>query len=232
MVDRIYIICEGQSENSFVKEILIPYLGNTVGWKCNIFPYTVITSQDRAAGKIYRGGILSFEKVKGDILKCLQFGYPVTTMFDFFRLPKDFPLYKEDSKKATALQKLECLEVGLKNWVFEQNMEIKKGYFIPYLQMHEFEALFYCDLKVLKNQYLLDEEQENIDKLIESVNAIPPEEINHGDETAPSKRLEKCIDYRKGNAVVYPLQKIGIPMMREKCPHFSQWINRLEQLMR
>ncbi|MCI8992175.1 MAG: DUF4276 family protein [Eubacterium sp.] len=58
--------------------------------------------------------------------------------------------------------------------------------FIPYIQLHEFEALLFTDITVLKKDYLEREDMVRIGKLYEDTKDIPPEEINHGEETAAS----------------------------------------------
>jgi hypothetical protein len=60
-----------------------------------------------------------------------------------------------------------------------------------------------------------------------------PELINDGEQTAPSKRIIQAIPSYEGAKVsVAPLmaQKIGLEIIRQKCPHFNQWIERLENL--
>lgn len=39
MADRIYIVCEGQSEGAFVKKILGPWFFEMTGYKCQLIPY-------------------------------------------------------------------------------------------------------------------------------------------------------------------------------------------------
>ena len=57
-----------------------------------------------------------------------------------------------------------------------------------------------------------------------------PELINDGVETAPSKRIIKCINcFDKANVGVDVLEKIGIQNIAEKCHHFSEWIKRIEE---
>ena len=91
MADIIYIVCEGQSENQFVKKILSPWILEHTEYRCKLMPYTVITSTDKRAGRVYRGGINSYKKVKRDLLNCMSYGHPVSSMIDFYRLPMDFP---------------------------------------------------------------------------------------------------------------------------------------------
>ncbi len=60
-----------------------------------------------------------------------------------------------------------------------------------------------------------------------------PELINEGNTTAPSKRIIDLIPEYEGEKVVAaPLtaRKIGIAKIREKCPHFNDWIGQLESL--
>ncbi|MCI8852118.1 MAG: DUF4276 family protein [Lachnospiraceae bacterium] len=98
------------------------------------------------------------------------------------------------------------------------------------MQLHEFEALLFSDIRVLKYDYLEPEDVIKIDRLYEETKDIPPEDINHGKETAPSKRLLQTIDYKKGGAVAEWLDLIGMNKIREKCPHFSEWLQILQGL--
>ncbi|MBK8042873.1 MAG: DUF4276 family protein [Haliscomenobacter sp.] len=60
-----------------------------------------------------------------------------------------------------------------------------------------------------------------------------PEEINESPETAPSKRIIQYLpDYEGQKAQVGPLvaEDIGLNLLRQKCPHFNDWINKLENI--
>jgi trehalose-6-phosphate synthase len=58
-----------------------------------------------------------------------------------------------------------------------------------------------------------------------------PELINDGETTAPSKRILKLIPtYKKITDGIIIARKIGLEIMREKCPHFNQWLTQLENL--
>ncbi len=94
----------------------------------------------------------------------------------------------------------------------------------------EFEALLFTDIRVLKEDYVAPEELVQIEKLYEQTKEIPPEEINHGAETAPSKRLLAAVNYKKGETVSDLLEITGVPAIREKCPHFSEWLDTLQKL--
>ena len=61
-----------------------------------------------------------------------------------------------------------------------------------------------------------------------------PEDINDGEMTAPSKRLIRHVPrYEKLKVSVGApaADAIGLAVLREKCPHFGQWLTRLERLV-
>lgn len=60
---------------------------------------------------------------------------------------------------------------------------------IPYLQRHEFEALVLASLDALK-EVLDPEEHQGVRVLLALIAAIKAEDVNDGEDTAPSKRLE------------------------------------------
>lgn len=62
-----------------------------------------------------------------------------------------------------------------------------------------------------------------------------PELIDDGETTAPSKRIIAEIPkYRHQKATAGPLiaSRIGVQIMRERCPHFNDWVTILEALDR
>ncbi len=230
MAKNMYVICEGQSENAFVRELLIPYVGEKSGWMINLWPTTVITSRNRRAGRIYRGGILGYEKAKSEIKRCMSTGNYVTTMFDFYALPNDFPGYTDAVRLTNDHEKTLILESALHDDIISMDRTFESDRFIPYIQLHEFEALIYTDLSALKQLYLSKEDHNEIDKLILETEGMMPEDINDSPETAPSKRLLERVNYKKGNSVIYPLKTIGIDTIRKKCPHFDAWLKSIEDL--
>lgn len=222
MPDFIYVVCEGQSEMTFVKQILSPYIQERSNYRCFLNPFVVITSFDRRKGRVFRGGLSDYQKPKNDILRCLKSGRPVTTMFDYFRLPTDFPGYEEMGALCEDNDKVRCLE----KWMRE---DIGNELFFPYISLHEFEALFYCDLETLKLLYTGHEDE--VEELKSEVKDRSPESINDGEETSPSKRLLNHLRYEKGSEIMIPLSHIGVEKMREKCPHFSEWVSRIEAIV-
>jgi len=100
--------------------------------------------------------------------------------------------------------------------------------YIPYVQLHEFEALLFSDISVIEDNFESGDFKD-YDYLLETDKAFSnPENINDGKTTSPSKRLNRIIgDYSK---VVYGsllAQEIGLDKIRERCPRFNNWIERL-----
>ncbi len=100
--------------------------------------------------------------------------------------------------------------------------------FIPYVQMHEFEALLFSDPALLAKGLDLPDDSE-VQRIRNKFHS--PEEINDGEQTAPSKRIKGLSSgYDKVLQGVLISQKIGLNVLRAQCPHFNGWIEKLEAL--
>jgi hypothetical protein len=222
----LYIVTEGQTESNFVKKVLGPYFS---GGGVTLIPCTLVTKNDKKAGRQYKGGISRYSKAKNDILKCLAYGRKrsdvyVSTMFDFYRLPNDFPGFNDAQRFNDPYKKAASLEDALKDDIDKNGTA-----FIPYLSLHEFEALLFSDIAVVRRHFF----EIDITPLINTDLEYPnPELINNGEQTSPSKRILQYVPgYAKHVDGVAIAQKIGLDVLRQKCKHFDGWIKRLERLM-
>ncbi|NJM93712.1 MAG: DUF4276 family protein [Cytophagales bacterium] len=80
--------------------------------------------------------------------------------------------------------------------------------------------------------FYLDKTAE-INKLKADISGMSPEDINDSADNAPSKRIEKRIpNYarQKTTAGVAAAAAIGLDHLRYRCPHFNDWITRLESI--
>lgn len=221
---RLNITAEGQTEERFVKQTLSGYLGH---FNISTDVRNVLTSKDKK--KCYRGGLISYEKAKKDILTWLKEDNNsearFTTMFDLYALPKDFPGYNESQKITEAYKKVEFLETA-----FKEDVNDKR--FIPYIQLHEFEALLLSKPQELELEYFEHAKAiKNLIKIVEEKGN--PELINDDPDTAPSKRIIKLIPEYECNKVSVGASIagiIGIEWLKEKCKHFNEWLLKLEQL--
>ncbi len=219
------ILVEGTTEEKFVKEILKPHL-NSKG----IYPKHRLVTTDKSQN--IGGGSANYAKIKNEINRLWKEknSQPVilTTMFDLYKLPNCFPNFDQASKLLDPYLKVKSLEDSFAS-------DIDDSRFIPYIQLHEFEALIFTDLEELYKDFPdNDQYKKGIDRLlVECRRYSSPELINQDITTAPSKRLEKVIPkYKKLKTSLAPqvVQKIGLAKIREKCPHFHQWITQLESL--
>jgi len=214
---KILILVEGQTEEKFIKELLVPYFNSK---SIYIIPIIISTSRTKNGLK-HKGGVVNFWQVKSELLKLLKDSSAnmVTTMIDYYGLDNSFPGIGSTNIPSHLYEKIQFLENCFGN-------EIKQRNFYPYYQLHEFETLLFSDqegfTKVLKNK----DEIQNILR-----NFTNPEEINNNPETAPSKRILKIYPkYQKVIDGIIISKKIGIEKMRQKCVHFNDWITFLEQI--
>lgn len=223
---RLNIVAEGQTEESFVNNILKPHLAFF-----NVFASVrcIETSRSRHYNKIYRGGFIKYSKLKNDLeLWMKQDDNPevrFTTMVDLYALPTDFP----DHQLTRTLKDPYLLVTELEKRMVN---DINANRFIPYLQLHEYEALILVEPQKLSTFFL--EHKKGIDSLDNLVSKFSsPEEINQGQATAPSKQIISRIpEYEdlKASVGATIAEKIGLDAIRKKCLHFNEWLAKLEML--
>ena len=101
--------------------------------------------------------------------------------------------------------------------------------FIPFVIMHEFEALLFSDCAAFSRGIGRPDLQQQL-QAIRDIFATP-EEINDSPITAPSKRVLQIIpNYQKPFLGPLAALEIGLERMRQECPHFDAWLTRLEQV--
>lgn len=215
---RIYVMVEGQTEETFVREVLYPHF-----LRINIFVDPILVETKRG----HKGGITNYDKVKPQLIQqCRekQTAY-VTTMFDLYALPNNFPSKEDPTYQTlrTGHQKACFLEQALAADIGERN-------FIPNLMVHEFEAILFSHVEHFS--FWTDDKTVNALKSI--VDDYPtPEDINDSPETAPSKRILQLMpEYDKVVQGSIIAGDIGLDQIRTKCTHFDGWIQKLEQLPR
>lgn len=154
-----------------------------------------------------------------DIRKDRRF---VTTMIDYYGLPKNFPGYDAAKSINKVNDKVDVLERSLYEDINDQR-------FIPYIQVHEYEALLFSSPETIISKLAFDTKQEK--RISDIVGKYEnPEDIN--DKEPPSKRLIDIAKghYRKRARGPMIAQDIGLPAIRKHCPHFNEWVRKLEAL--
>jgi hypothetical protein len=218
---RLNLIAEGQTEQAFAWQLLRSHLA---GFGVDLAkPTCVKTSRD------HRGGLLRYEHIRKHVCRWLtQDRDPtlrLTTMIDLYGLPPDFPESANAAKLVDPYARVECLETAWQTDVDDRR-------FIPYIQLHEFEAILLCQPAAFAVLYPAHDEQlENLRRL--SAGFRSPELIDDGGQTAPSKRIaEQIPEYAKEKRSAGPViaNHIGLAVIRKQCPHFHHWLERLEAL--
>jgi hypothetical protein len=219
---RLHFLVEGATERTFVDEVLKPELS-----RFNIFPDACCVQTGRKQGKVYKGGIISYLKLKTELQRRLKQDKHqearFTTMVDFYALPNDFPGYEKSRKEKSSKKRIEILEACFQ-------ADIGDYRFISYIQQHEFEALLFSEPTQFATVY--PDKESEILQLISIRSEFPsPEDIN--DKMAPSKRIQAIFpDYGKFKPIIGPLvaMEMGLTKIRAENPHFDDWLKKLEQL--
>jgi hypothetical protein len=226
-VGRLIVAVEGQTEDNFVRRILQPHL-----WDYGISVSATIVGNAKAAargnsGKAARGGGC-YTDWERDIRNCLKDNpapdFRLTTLFDLYGLPDDFPERARTTSDCSQADRCDRLQQAMAS-------RIDDWRFIPYLQLHEFEALVIACLPDLEALYDAPDQLAGLARLQAELASLEPEEINDSKETAPSKRLERLIPgYRKTQHGPDVIELTGLTHVRNRCPRFNAWLRQLEGL--
>lgn len=225
---NLHIIVEGSSEETFVNDVLVKHFA-----ALNIFVSArkIQTGWDRINNKPAKGGLLKYIKFRNDVLRWIESDRGrantfYTSLVDLYAFPKDSesPYTQQIQSIVDPYQKIIALETAI-------GQDINHPTFIPYVQLHEFEALLLVEPDRLLTMY--PDGQTGITRLKRDIQGMNPEEINESPQAAPSKRIIQHLpDYEWQKSQVGPLvaEDIGLHLLRQHCPHFNEWITALENL--
>jgi hypothetical protein len=214
---KVHFLVEGQTEESFIKQVIQPHLSPRGLWANPV----IVTTKRTKKGPDFKGGITSYSHVKKDIRRLLgdSSATMVTTLMDFYGLPDSFPGRSEVS--GTPQAKAAFVEQAFGDDIANQK-------FLPYLSLHEFEALLFTSPFEIARA-LNDRSKEEHFAAIRR-DFPTPEDINDNPPTIPSRRImDHFPRYNKGYFGAIIAVRIGLQRIREQCPHFASWISRLEK---
>jgi len=218
MSKRVLVLVEGQTEERFVKDVLGPNY-----WDHGIFFYpTILVTRPVKNGPNFKGGVTNFAKFKNDIRRLLNGAGDavVTTMLDYYALPKDFPGMNNRPDKS-AIERVKHVEDEIAGHFG------RPSNFLPFFVLHEFEALLFASPGELPKVMTANEKQSRFIAILEKFSS--PEEINERPEFAPSKQIKSIFPaYRKVVHGPLTAQRIGLKRIRQACPHFDNWLGKLE----
>lgn len=225
-MNELVVIVEGQTEQTFVRDQLSAHLALH-----NTNARAVLPGRDRKSG-----GVKKWEIARSDIIRTLKKeGRYCSTMFDFYAMPTDWPGRADAATKpwseraSTVEQRIHADITAAMGGSFDPK------FFVPYVQLHEFEALAFADVVALasvlsaigpKSMAALTKQFADILK-----EAGDPEAINDSYETCPSRRIAGVVPaYKKRAQGPIVTSRIGLDVLRERCTHFGSWLRRLELL--
>lgn len=226
-MNEIVAIVEGHTELAFVRGLVASHLGKRglAIWAC-------------LPGRVARrGGVRAWQAIRGDILRTLRErrGRVCTTMFDYYAMPDDWPGRDAASTmpldaKGAAIEKALLADVAA-----HAGPDFRAELFIPYVQIHEFESLLFAD-PTRTAEVLAAATGGQSDRLAADLKSIldaagQAEAIDDGYETCPSRRIATLVPtYRKLLHGLIIAERTGVEALRAACPHFGQWLARLESL--
>jgi hypothetical protein len=223
---RLYLFGEGPTEQTFADTVLKPHLANSSVY---LNP-PILIAHAKKKGRVHRGGGRNYLPMRNDIIRLLaqekRTDVFFTTMIDLYGIHKQIPGLSEAEKlRHLPNKRVEFLEQAF-------SADIGDHRFIPYIQLHEYEAYLFSDPSHF--QFFYDHHAKEIAALQVIADAYEsPELIDDGEQTAPSKRIIAEIpDFEDAKPVVGPqvAELIGLDQIRAKCPHFHSWLSRLEGL--
>jgi hypothetical protein len=216
---RVLASVEGQTEETFVRDVLAPHLA---AYDVSLETRLVATKRVKA-GRAFKGGLFTYTVARDEIRRLFRDhnAAAITTMYDLYGLPNDFPGYAA-RPLGDPYAKVKHLEAALAHDIADRR-------FYPYLQLHEFEALLFADAAATAGIFPESQGLEDLQKIRAAF--ASPEEINDHPDSAPSKRLLKIYPgYQKTFHGPLAIDEIGLDTLRKECRHFCQWLEWLESL--
>lgn len=222
---RLLVSVEGETEERFVYQTLAPHL------YARGYTSVVASPMGTAISRENRGGVKAWDDVLKDIVNKLRGdrGLIVSTMVDYYGMPRDWPGRRAvPPSGATPSQIAEPIE----QWMLDAVVsEMGGGFnarrFVPYVMMHEFEALLFSDCGGLAAGIRQPKLAPRLQAIRDEFDT--PEAIDDSPDSAPSKRIAGLFPgYRKRLMGIAAAREIGLEAIRRECPHFAGWVARLE----
>lgn len=214
---KVIFLVEGQTEESFVNRVLAPDL------RLTCVP-VLLTTKTVKSGPDFKGGIQSYSRVKKEILRLLADSSvaAVTTMFDYYGLPASFP-GRDHAPPASGRDRALQIEAWLA-------ADIGHERFLPYIQVHEFEALLFSQPAALASAFPSKKALAGVLQKHRQAFATP-EDINDDPTTCPHRRIkDHAPEYRKATTGPIVAERIGLADLRKECRHFDEWLTKLQAL--
>jgi len=222
MSKRLFIYCEGQTEEMIVERLIRNHLAPH-GVKVER-PELCATSLDPHG---QRGGFVNWDAIEFDLKQTfvgdsdpnLRF----TTLLDVYRMPPKLLAMAGFSNPVGHPSDVEAVEKAIEGVFSEPRLK-------AYLQRHELEALLLADIDSLERVFHRD--TAGLQSMRTDIAGFGnAEDINHGPTTHPSARLVSAVagyENLKASNAYFVLAEAGLDTIRVKCPRFDAWLKHWE----
>jgi hypothetical protein len=207
----IVVVCEGETEETFVRRVLSGHLTQKT------FKPSYLGGIEPNGYKKLVGAVRQWVRTKGIT--------HVTTMIDLYKLPSYFP--RKTQAHSDPYDKVRSLEQALAE-------EIQDARFIPYIMLHEFEALLLTKTgpEIIRKRAQVGESNALWKKLQRDLARVEtPERLDDDANSHPSARIKKIWPrFKKTTDGVGILEQVPWEELCAACRHFGDWIRKLEAL--
>jgi hypothetical protein len=210
---RLAISVEGATESELCRDVLRPHLA---AFDIHIEPKIVVTKRN-LAGPNATGGAVGLDRFRNEVRRLLPCFDYVTTLYDFYGFRGRA---QGETPEALCRRMSESLD--------------QPRHLIPYVQVHEFEALLFAAPPALAAYLGSQALGEAVAAAVSACGGA--EQVNDNPRTAPSKRLAALFRDYLGERYDKPFHgpllamEIGLPAIRAACPRFDAWLTQLERL--
>jgi Domain of unknown function (DUF4276) len=228
---RLLVSVEGQTEETFVRQVLRPHL--------QVHGFVAVDA--RLMGNVRqrsgRGGVRRWPSIKRDLLSHLSQdrNAVVGMMVDYYGMPKSDDGGWPGRVAASALPAMRrgaAVESAITEEVANaMGRSFDRRRFVPCVVVHEFEGLLFSDCRAFAQSMGRPELASRFQEIRDQFRT--PEDIDDSPATAPSKRVESLVPgYGKPLLGTLAALEIGLATIVRECPHFGNWVKRLERIGR
>ncbi|HEY6324206.1 MAG TPA: DUF4276 family protein [Thermoanaerobaculia bacterium] len=226
---RLLISVEGQTEETFVREVLRPYLQN-VGFSA--VDARLMGNVRQRSG---RGGVRKWASIKAELLRHLAQDRSAVLgmMVDFHGMPKSGDGGWPGRAAASALPAQErgaAVERAIAQEIASaMGTSFDQSRFVPCVVVHEFEGLLFSDCGAFAQSIGRPDLESRFQEIREQFGT--PEEINDSPNACPSSRVRALVsNYEKPLLGTLAALEIGLATIARECQHFGRWVTRLERI--
>lgn len=151
-----------------------------------------------------------------------------TMMVDYYALPDDWPARANSNAAVDTLSRSRIVEQAMAADIVEvMGSDFDSRRFIPFVLLHEFEALLFSDCNAFARAIGRDQIAGALQAIADAFDS--PEHINDSPFTAPSKRILAILPgYTKVLSGSIAAIEIGIERMEATCSNFARWLLSLK----